>query len=513
MNVAKAIDAIPVVQSTTERAALFPVPAIDQRVYNKSTWSVERWNGVQWLVDIARVVTPQLFGAVADGSADDTASFNLAKVAIAIGAFRLYLPAATYKITDEILFQLDRLNVLGDGQQASIIKFAPTATGKAAFHFKKATAVSIAQVSVRGVGFDASGNTIGTKTAIRITDGEEVILDDFAVSNWSSPGTDCIGLQLRGRQTHSISNFVIAADTPVSIEDNPNSTIDIDHYHFWNGYYIADPTRPNIKIASGVNLSNVTFDGYQAWVKGSDGLVWVDTTSPQNSQQLTIKNVRWEQSVNAAGYMVRIEHFHNLNGLLLENCSGGLNTLGVKLRNVLNPTLRQVTCLNTSGNALDVDSTVQPLILDNCFFQTGSTVSVGTLKKVYDSGRGIAGGSIGSFVIYQLPALISAARTDIPLCGSPVTIAQDATAVIGVAANTCGWLFVITSEDVGAVYFLKGPTNGTAEIQDPFGFFTITKDTAASYNIYYDAGSSSYLIQNKRTGSKVVQWLLLGDSI
>lgn len=452
------------------------------------------------------------FGAIGDGTADDTAAFNLARAVVASG-FELYIPAGTYKITDTILFETPGTCIRGAGQRSTVIKFAPTTTGKAAFHFKLATAAVLPQCSIRGISFDGVGNTQGTKAAIRVTDGEEIIIDDIAVRNWSSAGKDCIGLQFRGRQTHWVSNITINCDNPISIEDNPNSTIDIDHYHFWNIYLIADLSQPNIKIASGVNLSTVTFDGQQSWVIGSDGLKWVDTTSSIVSQQLTIKNVRWEQSTNATGYIVRIEHNSNLSQLTLENCSGGLNTLGYKFRKASNVTLRSCVSLNTSGNALDVDSNIQPLILDNCFFQTGSTVSVGTLKKVYESGPSLLGGSVKPHVIYALPSTTVAARTEIPLMGEKVSIAQDATAVIGVAAHTTAIMGVITDEDVVALYWLKGPTNGTGEMLDPAGFFSVTAGTAASYNIYYDAGSTSYLIQNKRTGTHVVQWILFGDFI
>lgn len=52
MNMAKAIDAIVIVQTTTERNVLFPTPATDQRVYNKETAVVERWDGTQWIVHL-----------------------------------------------------------------------------------------------------------------------------------------------------------------------------------------------------------------------------------------------------------------------------------------------------------------------------------------------------------------------------------------------------------------------------------------------------------------------------
>lgn len=54
MNVARAIEGIPVVASATERATLFATPATDQRVYNKETGAIERYDGVSWVTDFSR---------------------------------------------------------------------------------------------------------------------------------------------------------------------------------------------------------------------------------------------------------------------------------------------------------------------------------------------------------------------------------------------------------------------------------------------------------------------------
>src|SRR5262245_33688385 len=40
---------IPSVAGSTERDALFPTPAVNQRVDNRETGSVQRWNGASWV--------------------------------------------------------------------------------------------------------------------------------------------------------------------------------------------------------------------------------------------------------------------------------------------------------------------------------------------------------------------------------------------------------------------------------------------------------------------------------
>ena len=44
-------DGIPIVQSTTDRNARFPSPNLNQRVYDLSSTSIERWNGSAWVID------------------------------------------------------------------------------------------------------------------------------------------------------------------------------------------------------------------------------------------------------------------------------------------------------------------------------------------------------------------------------------------------------------------------------------------------------------------------------
>jgi hypothetical protein len=86
MNVAKAIEGIPVVSSATERAALFPVPATNQRVQNLLTGNVERWDGVSWIADFSNPmvnIRDFPFKAKGDGVTDDTAAITAALAAAA----------------------------------------------------------------------------------------------------------------------------------------------------------------------------------------------------------------------------------------------------------------------------------------------------------------------------------------------------------------------------------------------------------------------------------------------
>lgn len=103
MNVAKAIDSIPVVASTTERNTLFAVPAMDQRVYNKATGCCERWNGIIWAIDFATNGDAAKFNvkaapyfAAGDGVADDTAAITAAHTAANLAGGTLVIPPGSY---------------------------------------------------------------------------------------------------------------------------------------------------------------------------------------------------------------------------------------------------------------------------------------------------------------------------------------------------------------------------------------------------------------------------------
>lgn len=61
------------------------------------------------------------FGAIGDGSHDDTASINSAIASIPANGATLYFPAGTYKITSTLINMPSYTTLLGDGRQASRI--------------------------------------------------------------------------------------------------------------------------------------------------------------------------------------------------------------------------------------------------------------------------------------------------------------------------------------------------------------------------------------------------------
>jgi hypothetical protein len=342
------------------------------------------------------------FGAnTTPGTTDMTAAIQ---AAVTAGAGReVYFPGGTYLVTDTILVSNHRTNLRGDGQQATIISFQPTTTGKAAFYFYKSGA-QIVQCKCEGFAFDANTNTQGTKAAIRVRDGGEIIINDIAVSNWTSAANDCIGLQLRGRQTHSISHVAINADLPVSIEVNPDNAIDIDHYHFRDCYYTAD-SNPCVLIADGIDLTNVTMDGYQAWVQGTDGLKWVSTTGTTSCTNLRLQGIRTEQAdagTAATSWSINIDLTNrNLQDLSISDCSFDPTRKGVNLSGVLRTTNQGINYGGTLNAYTAVAAAATQLIFLNTFFQTASTVTLTNFMQVWALQSSVSNVPIPSNAIYQ----------------------------------------------------------------------------------------------------------------
>lgn len=339
------------------------------------------------------------YGATGDGVTDDTNAITSAIAALASGRGLIYFPPGNYLVTDTLTIAQDRIQLLGAGKHASYFTFSPS-SAKPLFSFTAGASI-LFQCAIRGFGFIGSGSA--QKIAIRATDVSEFDIQDIAVLTWT--GNSSIGLQLRGRDFITADRISISADIPISIEDNPNSTIDSDHTHFKNTYLISTDGNPAVSIADGANVTNLTFDGDNAWVGGtnSDGLKWVDTTTSLVSSNVYLRNIRWEQATGT-GYMVDIEHNTALDNLILDGFTGGLDCFGIKLRKVRHALLSNVQYLDTANTALDITSTSRPVILLNTWFQAGSSVSASGLTKLYDSGQGDLGGPTSHFVIYDVPS-------------------------------------------------------------------------------------------------------------
>jgi Pectate lyase superfamily protein len=341
------------------------------------------------------------------GNTDMTSAFRaaLAVAAKYEGGAEIDVPRGDYLITSTLTMDQDYLHLRGSGMGSTRLIFAPD---------RDATLLELGGTRQERYLGSVSDLTLYsrdpkyTKIGIDIIDVSGWDIRDVSVQGsitsgrahyWSGRGS--IGIRVRGREVTRLGPLYIYADKPIQISDNPSNSIDIDHFHFQDNLLVGNG-YPIVTIDSGVNLTNVTFDGYQAWVKGTHGLYWVDKTTSQTSLRLALRNVRWEQGSSASDYLVRIEHNYALQGLTIENCFGGADRNGFMLRKVTNVNIADTYYIGQNGlTALDVDDSVKRISLVNDFWQTGGSAKVVGQRKVFESGASQHGAPLPTFAYYE----------------------------------------------------------------------------------------------------------------
>ncbi len=338
-------------------------------------------------------VYPQWWGA-SPASSDSSPAINKAiNSSPSLPGVNVRL-SGTFNCQTTVHVNRHRVKLIGDGMYATQITFNPSSP-MALFEFSHPDKSVIVQCAIRDIGLLAAGDYKDRervqKTGIRIVDADVIEVRNVAIHNWG--GNHSIGLQVQGRQLVFVENVTILADLPILIDKNPDiEWISIDHSTFRNTYLLPmDPNGPSVKIASGVALHNVVFDGTNAWVGGKYGLYWEDTETRGVSMNLSIKNVRMENGTAHGGAMIHIDHNYNLMNLVLENiygCGGGVG--GIYLRNCTSVTLQNIFYTPVRGNApagyvptaLDIDDSSSNIALINAFWN-GGLVKTGNLIKTF----------------------------------------------------------------------------------------------------------------------------------
>ena len=445
------------------------------------------------------------------GSLDVTAAIQAA-INAASPTGRVYFPAGIYKTTSQLLVNINRVHLIGAGSYATQITFAPTANGTC---LKVAAASSvISQGSICGFTFFSNDSTF-TKTALELVDIDIYKIYDITIAGsivsggsvfWS--GANSIGIRTRGRDLSNFKGITIFADLPIVMSINPNNSISVDHFHF-SDCYLGANGNPNITVETGVNITQLTFDGYQAWVLGTAGFKWIDTTSTQTSEGVNFYNVRAEQGTDNTQYMFDIEHNQQLQGVGFHNCYGGFDRRGFKLRKCLNVLIDHHTHAGTL-EALNVDTTVVGMRFLECFWQAGSTAVMSGQRALFSTPNNPNTAPLPPDAVYDITT--NAARTvtvDAAMSGTVFTLANNATLALG--PNIGGTISVISSEGFGACYIVHGGQNAVDLIAGTTssGFYSATLGTASKINLGYTVGQ--YTIENKRGASVNLKLAVLGS--
>lgn len=332
-----------------------------------------RWTVDETWVDVRR------FGAKLDGSTDDTQAVKDARDSLGATGGVLFIPRGNLVLTDEIVISNSRVHVEGEGKHVTTVTFNPSAAGKAAFSFTAGASV-LYQCGLRHMSF-ISGNVTDEKIAVRATDTSEFVCEDIAVLAWT--GGTSKGIQLRGREATLVQRVSVQADRPISIEVNPNNaSLSCDHLHMADVYLLTlAATGAAIHFDDAdVNVTNLTMGGTNPIIGGKYAIYWpaVGGAGSQQSLSVQFKNIRYEQTADASGYAIRVEHL--MTGLTIDNVLSGGNK-GFYVRAVRGVSIRD--CLHPNANeALNIDGCYS-LVCDNFFRETGSTSTYGSMVQQF----------------------------------------------------------------------------------------------------------------------------------
>lgn len=454
------------------------------------------------------------FGADNTGAAACDSAIAAASAAAGNGGM-IYFPAGSYKITSGVSNAYSGQRWVGAGSKATLFVFAPTANGTCVQ--LGAGVAETVRAGIKGIGFYSSDSTY-KKVALDVAWCSEPLIEDIAVGGsvvvsgtlmWS--GATSVGLRTRGHEAARFRDITIAADVPIQISQGYSrasyANIDIDHFNFHNLYLLAN-ANPCVLIDSGVNLTQVSFTGQQAWVLGTAGIKWVDTTTSIVGNGLVIENLRTEQGTDATAYSIDLEHNTGLYNVVLRNPYLDPGRKGVKLRKVNYAVIDQAM-YGGSLECLNVDSTVNVLDIRDCYWQAGSTASISGQRIIRSAPFNPNSAPLSHTVLYDVSSntknneihdgVLSATAISVANGGGVANLGPTGTTAVIVIATSIGTL---------AMFSLNGTNNTTSELLDPAGQFSAAKGTAGSTNVYWDAGNARYEIQNN-SGTNPMKYVIV----
>ena len=459
------------------------------------------------------------YGAVGDGSTDDTNAIKAA-VAAAGDYGTIYFPSGTYKVTSRIDVPYSYHTWYGDGRGSTFIKFAPTADGVCV---RLGTSANLTnQQLISGMTFTSADSTYA-KVAIQTYDTSATTIRDVAITGtvlaggtyaWCGGVGGSIGIHTKGREALTVDTCYISANNPVFIDTNIRSTgavqVDSDFTALRNVYMIAY-NYPNVLIDDAVDLSNFSMIDCPM-VRGTYAVYWVGTAATRATSGFVIRSSRWEQAETSGYFGIEVRPYTNLygfeiDGLQLPGTESGVNPAGIKIAKMINPVLKSIISNQTTGTVLDVASTVVGLRWENCFWGTSTTVTLTGQKQIWAMPRVLATDPLPRTAQYDQD---TNTRNGLKFAGGlegwGVSLADDASVTIG-TSSTRGFVDIVSSESVGATYFLPGG-GATIEVSDPAGTF-VNSDTDTLNCVFWDG--SAYKLRNRR-GSTFIYYVILRGS-
>ena len=463
------------------------------------------------------------------GTTDMTAAIQAAVDFYSSGNGRVYIPNGTYLVTSTITTDQHRIHIFGDGLIATTIKFEPTGTDICFFFGKggegATDAGTIVQCSIERLSLQSSDTTF-KKTGVEIKDVSQFRMDEVTIGPTGSwTGNTSIGLRTRGRDAAYFGNLDFECDLPISMGYNTGALggqLCGDHFNFNNLLLVANSgnpvlTNPCILVEPQVSLTNTSFTGSQAWVHGKHGFYWDNSGTPADggSFKLTFENVRWEQGDDATGWAFYIDYgaVSTLNSVRFENIYTGDEAQGWFFREVSQVSLVDCSYISTSRVALDIDDNneVETVSIRNCFWQTGCTANIAANFFLY--------GSIDTPNASPLPITgtfsSSPTRRDFNSGGALNEWKYDSDGADIVSLpfqDASSVIFALTdSRGASALFSMNTVANTIAIIYQDAAVFTITKGNASTVNVYYEAGTSTWDVENNTAVTRTYFMQSLGS--
>lgn len=216
---------------------------------------------------------------------DNTAALNAAVASVAGPVRVLFTNNCTYNFRQANALTFSKAVLLeGAASSATVLAYNPVSDGV----FLKWSAGVNTMYAAGGAGMNnltiTSADTTHTKVLIQPVD-----VDGFRLTNVSggwpygivTGGAGAVGsvcLQTMGRELSIFQNLYLQCDTPLQFSLDPNGG-GADHFHFSDLMVLPGTGFHGIVVDPGVVMDSVTFDGFQTWLQGLDGIHWVDTAA------------------------------------------------------------------------------------------------------------------------------------------------------------------------------------------------------------------------------------------
>lgn len=462
------------------------------------------------------------FGADPTGATDSTAAIQAAIDSFGSGQGTVSFPKGTYLVTSTLTIDKDRMNLVGEGPWISMIRFNPAGDDICVFIGKGGEGTTdagiIVQCSVRGLTF-VSTNTTNKKTALELKDISLFVCEDVVIGSTTQwLGNGSIGVRIRGREGSVFSRMTVQTNRPFVFARNTSfPSLSLDQFHFQDiqtgcrGHLESPPVydETNFFFEPGANFSNVTFDGFQSWLRGKNGLYYDNSTlaAAGTSYNLKISNVRWEGEFgdDDTGYFVYVEHgtVSEAQQVSIDNCVTGEIGNGIYLKDFREASISDTAYNRASGEALNLSysSGNEAVEIRDCFWQTGCTATIPSEFLLFAGLKTPNLSPIARSGIYSAAAP-GAGRRDFITGGAinqtTVAVAAPDPTVVTLPISSAATVIMLLTDTRGkfAIVGVNSVAKTTTLIYDD-GTWSVTQGTAAKLNVYWDAGSSTYKLENK----------------